>query len=168
MRYLALAVGLGAAGIIAAVAIVRAMGAGSGPVSIWWLVQGSVFPIFAVVYGPLLLTYWQSTRAKTRHRREKFRRTAEGAHWFPFVSLGAALAALGTYACSIELASLHSESGFWTLFMNPAEAPEVATWGRSQLGRYSLHTNAPSLFDLAFGGALGASGTYVLIWQAWD
>ena len=51
--------------------------------------------------------------------------------------------------------------------MNPAEAPEITTRYFKQLGRYRLHTSTP-LSDLAIGGALGAFGTYLLIYRVWD
>jgi hypothetical protein len=119
--------------------------------------------MFGVVYGPLILTYYLQPRGA------KLRSTAEGAHWFPFVVLGTAFAVLGYYSCKIEIASQHSGSGFWTVFMNPAQAPEITTWGCSRLGICREHTAAATPLEALIGGSIiGALGTYALIRQVWD
>jgi hypothetical protein len=159
MRYIAVAVGVGLAGVALAAALVGTVNAGSGPFSSWWLVSGIIFPVFGVVYGPLMVSAYDRG-ARSKH-------TVGGARWIPFVLIASALAVLGYYACSIGLASLQSEHGFFYLLGHPAEAPAVTTWGVSQLGRISEHANAP--FDaLVIGAPLGALGSLALIWQTWD
>jgi hypothetical protein len=158
-RYFVIALALGAVGIIVAILLVRAIGSGREAIWFGWLALGVICPVLGVVYGPLMLTsYLRPSRGKVHH-------TAEGAHRFPFVLLGTVFGALGFHSCFIELASLHSESGFWTLFTNPLEAPELALLSRHSMGTwYNKHSDTPLellVFSLAGGSVLGALGTYV-------
>ena len=158
MRYVAVAIGSGLLGILAAVVAVAILVTGREPFNSWWLVSGIVLPVFGVVYGPLIYTYVHLSHGTP---------TAEGARRLPFVLVGTSLAALGYYACHVELASIHFGKDFWFLFANPTEAPEISTWGSNRIGRISQHLDTP-LNALLIGSPLGALGTYALIRQVWD